>query len=288
MALKDKVVSSINARFADLNPSIVHYPDVLYNYCCFFAILFMIVDFVLDIVNIVLHIIGKAGFSSSVYLPWLIVNILCFYCASIAETCVSISHEDDRWKSDSPFYLHISYIMCLIISLLVLPDAISKKSKTSLVIQDAWAAYICLIFLGIVEMTTVVLFASDCYFAISLSEKEKKEWDPAGRWWIRTVPYATLGMIFLVIFVSAILLGIGGAGYSVFYSVAVSVMAVNYLVQIINERIVPREGPYRKTHMAVYIFPVYNGPVCRPFSWKAHVRRPKPSSPSVGRGEGAC
>lgn len=102
------------------------------------------------------------------------------------------------------------------------------------------------------------------------------------------MPYAILGMIFLVIFVSAILFGIGGAGYSMFYSVAVSVLAVNYLVQIINERIVPKEGPYRKTHMAVYIFPVYNGPVCRPFSWKAHVRRPKPSSPSVGRGEGAC
>ena len=288
MALNDKVVSSIKARFADLNPSIVHYPDILYNYFWFFTILLMIVDVVLGIVNIVLCSIGKAGFPSSVYLPWLIVNIICFYSVSIVETRVSISQKDDRWKSDAPLYLHFAYVFCILISFFVLPDETSENRKTSAVVQDLRAAYICLWLLEIVEIMAIILYVSDSSFAKSLSEKEKVEWDPAGRWWIRTVPYAILGMIFLVIYVSAILFGIGGAGYSMFYSVAVSVMAVNYLAQIINERIVPKEGPYRKTHMAVYMFPAYNGPVCRPFSWNAHARRPKPSSPSTGRGEGAC
>lgn len=271
MALKDEVVSSVKAHFASLNLSKVDFPDVLYNYVFVFSALLVVVDLVLCGVDAFrLFYSGIAGFYPFVYILWLIVNILCFYGVSIAETCVSISHEDDRWKSDGPLYLHIAYIMCLTISLWVLPVAISKKSKTSPVMQDVWAAYICLLFLGIVEMTTVVLFLSDAQFADSLRKKEKKEWDPAGRWWIRTVPYAILGMIFLVIFVSAILFGIGGAGYSMFYSVAVSVLVVNYLVQIINERIVPKEGPYRKTHPA------------------AAADQPKPSSPSAGREEGAC
>ncbi|KJY63283.1 hypothetical protein [Bifidobacterium polysaccharolyticum] len=251
MALKDKVVSSVKAHFASLNLSKVDFPDVLYNYVSVFSILLMVVDLVLCGVDAFRLYSGMAGFYSFVYILWLIVNILFFYGASIAVTCVSISHEDDRWKSDGPFYLHFAYIMCLMISLLVLGDATSKNSKASPVMQDQWAAGICLIFLEIVELTTAFLFASDTQFAVSLSKKGKKEWDPAGRWWIRTVPYAILGMIFLVIFVSAILFGIGGAGYSMFYSVAVSVLAVNYLVQIINERIVPKEGPYKKTHPAV-------------------------------------
>ena len=33
-----------------------------------------------------------------------------------------------------------------------------------------------------------------------------------------------------------------------FYSVAIFVLAVNYLLQIINEHIVPKEGPFKKTH----------------------------------------
>ncbi|MGX5271576.1 hypothetical protein JNUCC75_05380 [Bifidobacterium polysaccharolyticum] len=270
MARKDKVLNSVKNFLAGMNPFKVHYPDVLYIYVSVFSILLMVVDLVLCGVDAFRLYSGMAGFYSSAYIPWLIVNILFFYGVSFIETCVSISHKDDEWKSEGPFYLHAAYIMCLIISLLVLWDATLKKSKTSPVMQDLWAAGICLIFLAIVEMTTVVLFLSDWFFADSLSEKEKKERDPAGRWWIRTVPYAILGMIFLVIFVSAILFGIGGAGYSMFYSVAVSVMAVNYLMQIINERIVPKEGPYRKTHPAAF------------------ADQPQPSSPSAGRGEGAC
>ena len=33
-----------------------------------------------------------------------------------------------------------------------------------------------------------------------------------------------------------------------FYSVAIFVLAVNYLLQIINEHIVPKESPFKKTH----------------------------------------
>lgn len=270
MARKCKVLNSVKNFLAGMNPSKVHYPVVLYNYFIILTVLLGVIDLVLSIVDAVQLGSGKAGFYPFVYILWLIVNILFFYGVSIVETCVSISHEDDSWKSDSPFYLHVAYMVCIIISLLVLRDATSKKSKTSPVMQDQWAASICLIFLEFVEVTTAVLFVSDTRFADFLRKKEKKEWDPAGRWWIRTVPYAILGMIFLVIFVSAILFGIGGAGYSMFYSVAVSVMAVNYLMQIINERIVPKEGPYRKTHPA------------------AAADQPQPSSPSTGRGEGAC
>ena len=288
MTRKHKAVSSIEVFLAGMNPSMVHFPVVLYNYVIVFSVLLIVVDLVLSIIDAVLLCIGMAGFYTSVYILWLSVNIICFYGFSIAETCVSISHEDGRWKTDGPFYLHVAYVICMMISFLVLCDATSKKSKTSPVMHDQWAASICLYFLEFVEVTTALLFLSDYYFADSLRKKEKVELDPAGRWWIRTVPYAILGMIFLVIYVSAILFGIGGAGYSMFYSVAVSVMAVNYLMQIINERIVPKEGPYRKTHMAVYIFPAYNGPVRRPFSWKAPARGPKPTTPSAGRGEGAC
>ena len=270
MARKCKVLNSVKNFLAGMNPSKVHYPVVLYNYFIILTVLLIVIDLVLSSVDAFRLYSGMTGFYSSAYIPWLIVNIICFYGASILETCVSISHEDDRWKTDGPFYLHVAYVVCMIISLLVLWDATSKKSKTSPVMQDQWAASICLIFLEFVEVTTAVLFVSDTQFADSLRKKEKKEWDPAGRWWIRTVPYAILGMIFLVIYISAILFGIGGAGYSMFYSVAVSVMAVNYLMQIINERIVPKEGPYRKTHPA------------------AAADQPQPSSPSAGPGEGAC
>ncbi|WP_198216854.1 hypothetical protein [Bifidobacterium sp. W8114] len=103
------------------------------------------------------------------------------------------------------------------------------------------------------------------------------------RWWIRTTPYPVIGMIFLLFFNLWNEDRGGGEDYSLIFSVAVTVLAVDYLVQIINERIVPREGPYKETHMVVCNRPVYH----RRFPKRAHVRRLKPSS-SAGRGEGAC
>ncbi|WP_267451104.1 hypothetical protein [Bifidobacterium sp. B4079] len=166
------------------------------------------------------------------------------------------------------YLLHLLYIFLMVNTFI----NYSEESYST-------ASFVFLILLFLVEATALFIYARDVI--------RDRESDPPSRWWIRTTPYAVIGVVFVIVLYLMGRCKINKSDYSLFYSVAVSVLAVNYLVQIINERIVPREGPYRKTHMAVYNRPVYNGPVHRPFSWKAYARRPKPS-PSAGRGEGAC
>ncbi|WLT10799.1 hypothetical protein [Bifidobacterium asteroides] len=138
---------------------------------------------------------------------------------------------------------------------------------------------VCLGLLTLVELTAWFLYFHDVFFDLERMRPS--------RWWIRTTPYPVIGMIFLLFFNLWNEDHGGGEDYSLIFSVAVTVLAVDYLVQIINERIVPREGPYKETHMAVCNRPVCNRPVYhRRFPKRAHVRRLK--SPSAGRGEGAC
>lgn len=58
------------------------------------------------------------------------------------------------------------------------------------------------------------------------------------------MPYPCIGSIFVIVLHWMK----DSSRYSTFYSVAVSVLEVNYLTQIINDLIVPKEGPYKELH----------------------------------------
>lgn len=167
-------------------------------------------------------------------------------------------------------FVHGAYVLCMIVSIIqLLPNLISANKVTT-------SPYVCLLLLLLVEATACFFYGRDFFRGLERLR--------LSRWWIRTTPYPVIGFIFLLFFNLWNEGVFGEADFSLFFSVAVSVLAVNYLVQIINERIVPREGPYRKTYMAVYNRPVHARPAChRPFPRRAHARRPK-----AGRGEGAC
>ena len=176
------------------------------------------------------------------------------------------------------YSLHLFYILLMLNTFIEYFDVLIKKPNLA-------AAYMCLLFLFLVEATALFFYVYDVM--------RNREGDPPSRWWIRTMPYALMGVIFLGIFLLMKVYESEGSGYSLFYSMAVSVLAVNYLVQIINERIVPKDGPYKETCMAVcnrsiHARPAYHRPAYhRPVPRRAHARRSK-LSPSAGRGEGAC
>lgn len=179
-----------------------------------------------------------------------------------------------RGKVVAVFVVHVAYLLSMLVSLGQFDPNFFPSNRVPTM------PYVCLLLLALVETTACFLYGRDLFLGLERGRPS--------RWWIRTTPYPVIGFIFLL-FVNLWNDKQGtGADYSLVFSVAVSVLAVNYLVQIINERIVPKEGPYKKTYTAVYNRPAYNGPVHRPFSWKAHARQSRASSPSTGRGEGAC
>ena len=178
-----------------------------------------------------------------------------------------------RGKVVAVFFVHMAYLLSMLVSLGQFDPNFFPSNR------GPTMPYVCLLLLALVETTACFLYGRDLFLGLERGRPS--------RWWIRTTPYPVIGFIFLL-FVNLWNDDHGaGVDYSLVFSVAVSVLAVNYLVQIINERIVPKEGPYKKTYTAAYNRPVYNGPIHRPFSWKAHARGPKPS-PSAGRGESAC
>lgn len=187
-----------------------------------------------------------------------------------------------RGKVLAVFLVHVAYFFSMLASLGQFDPNLFPKLFPNLFPSNRvpTVPYVCLWLLFLVELMALFLYVHDGFRGLERGRPS--------RWWVRTTPYSVIGLIFLL-FVNLWNDDHGaGTDYSLVFSVAVSVLAVNYLVQIINERIVPREGPYKKTYTAVYNLPAYNGPVHRPFSWKAHARRLRASSPSAGRGEDAC
>ena len=136
-------------------------------------------------------------------------------------------------------YLHFLYIVCMIFSFQNFASDFIKKPTDSMA-PDLVAPYMCLVFLFLVEATALFLYAYDVVCGW--------ECDPPSRWWIRTAPYAVMGLMFLLVYKLIQIHDRAGTSYSMFYSVAISVLAVNYLLQIMNERIVPKEGPFKKIH----------------------------------------
>ena len=60
--------------------------------------------------------------------------------------------------------------------------------------------------------------------------------------------YAAMGLVSLLVYKLIQIHDRAGTSNFMFYSVAIFVLAVNYLLQIINEHIVPKESPFKKTH----------------------------------------
>lgn len=197
-----------------------------------------------------------------------------FYCISVEGHSPS-PRERREGKILAYLSVHMAYYSCMFVSLLQFTPNLALANGVPTM------PYVCFGLLLLVEITALSLYIHDAYSGLERGRPS--------RWWIRTTPYPVIGVIFLL-FVNLWNEGFfGKADLSLIFSVAVTVLVVNYLVQIINERIVPREGPYRKTYMAVYNRSAHARPAYhRPFPRRAHARRLKTSSPSAGRGEGAC
>lgn len=229
-------------------------------------------------VHIGLVFFGKAD--PSYFGLWYIVAVLSLFFAAVylvlKESRRSASlRMRIRSKMLTCLLVHGVYVICILVSFIQFTSEIDgdKLVPTNRV---PTMPSVCLGLLTLVELTAWFLYGRD----LSLGLERMRP----SRWWIRTTPYPVIGMIFLLFFNLWNENHGGGEDYSLIFSVAVTVLAVDYLVQIINERIVPREGPYKETHMAVCNRPVYH----RRFPKRTHVRRLKTSSPSAGRGEGAC
>ena len=234
-------------------------------------------------VHIGLVFFGKAD--PSYFGLWYIVAILSLFSAeaylALKESRRSASlRMRIRSKMLTCMLVHWVYAICILVSFMQFTSEIDGH-KLVPVNRVPTMPSVCLWLLTLVELTAWFLYGRD----LSLGLERMRP----SRWWIRTTPYPVIGMIFLLFFNLWNENHGGGEDYSLIFSVAVTVLAVNYLVQIINERIVPREGPYKETHMAVCNRPIRNRPVYhRRFPKRTHVRRLKTSSPSAGRGEGAC
>ena len=209
----------------------------------------------------------------SVFPFWILFSGLIFYSIIVYEHSPS-PRERRRGKKLVYLSVHMAYYSCMFGSILQFAPNLALANGVPAM------PYLCLWILFLVEITALFLYVHDGFSGL---ERVRPS-----RWWVRTTPYPVIGMIFLL-FVNLWNEGFfGEADFSLVFSVAVSVLVVNYLVQIINERIVPREGPYKKTYMAVYNRSGHARPAChRPFPRRTHARRSKPS-PSAGRGEGAC
>lgn len=243
-----------------------------------FVLIASVVLFLVGVVHMTLVAFGNAD--SAYFDLWSLFSFLVlfsgliFYYISVEEHSPS-PRERREGKILACLFVHVAYYFCMFVSLLQFTPNLAPANGMSTM------PYVCLWILFLVELTALFLYFYDF--------KRGLERLRPSRWWVRTTSYPVIGVIFLL-FVNLWNDGVfGDADFSLFFSVAVSVLVVNYLVQIINERIVPREGPYRKTYMAVYNRPVHARPAYhRPFPRRAHARRPKPLSPSAGRGEGAC
>lgn len=179
-------------------------------------------------------IVRKTG-EDSIHAVWMIVvlgTVCLFLC------CVPMCGV--RWDKDYssatilPYLPHVAYIFLILnafIDYFQPKYLITKKNH-----PDLGTPYMCLMVFLLIEATALLFYAHDivCNWEV----------DPSSRWWVRTTPYACMGMIF----VSVLHWFKDTSVYSTFYSVAVSVLAVNYLMQIINDRIVPKEGPYKELH----------------------------------------
>lgn len=119
---------------------------------------------------------------------------------------------------------HIIYIETLIFALttrLSHPDSTPSTALT------------CLTLLGIVEALAMVVFCCDL-----IRDRFDARQD---RWWLRTVIYPIIGIIFIVAY--WVMPDLADQSGTLVYSLAITIVVVNYLMQLVNERLIPREGP---------------------------------------------
>ena len=269
--ISDFISDYINSMSREM---LVSLPRMLWG---LFVLLASLILEIVSLVHVLLMLFGKAG--TTHFGLWYLTAFLSCAVALIYPYISMIRRSASlrvqiRGKVVAVFLVHVAYLLSMLASLGQFDPNFFPSNRVPTM------PYVCLLLLALVETTACFLYFHDIFRGLERGRPS--------RWWIRTTPYPVIGFIFLL-FVNLWNDYRGrGADFSLVFSVAVSVLAVNYLVQIINERIVPKEGPYKKTYTAVYNRPAYNGPVHRPFSWKAHAQGPKPSSPSAGRGEGAC
>ena len=280
-----RVFKRINAYISDYMTSFIREipSSQLHELRGLFVILALEVLSLACYVHIGLVIVGKAD--PAYFGLWYMVAVLSVFSA-VVYLFLMVSRRSAslrvriRSKMLTCLLVHVVYVFCILVSFMQFTSEIDGH-KLVPVNRVPTMPSVCLGLLTLVELTACFLCFHDVFFDLERMRPS--------RWWIRTTPYPVIGMIFLLFFNLWNEDRGGGEDYSLIFSVAVTVLAVDYLVQIINERIVPREGPYKETHMAVCNRPVRNRPVYhRRFPKRAHVRRLKPSSPSAGRGEGAC
>lgn len=65
--------------------------------------------------------------------------------------------------------------------------------------------------------------------------------DRQNRWWLRTVINPIIGIVFIVAY--WVMPDLAGQSGTLVYSLAITIVVVNYLMQLVNERLIPREGP---------------------------------------------
>lgn len=119
---------------------------------------------------------------------------------------------------------HITYIETLIFALttrLSHPDPTPSTALT------------CLTLLGIVEALAMVVFCCDL-----ICDRFDARQD---RWWLRTVIYPIIGIIFIVAY--WVMPDLADQSGTLVYSLAITIVVVDYLMQLVNERLIPREGP---------------------------------------------
>lgn len=119
---------------------------------------------------------------------------------------------------------HIIYIETLIFALTTRMDRLDPTPSTALT---------CLTLLGLVEALAMIVFCCD----VIRDRFDARQ----NRWWLRTVIYPIIGIIFIVAY--WVMPDLADQSGTLVYSLAITIVVVNYLMQLVNERLIPREGP---------------------------------------------
>lgn len=127
-------------------------------------------------------------------------------------------------KTSMVSFTHIIYIEILISALSARLGNMDPTPSTALT---------CLTLLGIVEALAMVVFCCD----VIRDRFDARQ----NRWWLRTVIYPIIGIVFIVAY--KVMPDLADQSGTLVYSLAITIVVVNYLMQLVNERLIPREEP---------------------------------------------
>ena len=147
----------------------------------------------------------------------------------------------DGWRNRLTALAHYLYLMAAAVFMATAAYPMAVSTGTDLPGQAGplvAAPLICMAVEGLVELLALAVYGYDVHHGMGGRFCD--------RWWIRTAAWPVMGTVLL----GLLWLTGGSAGASICCSMAACVLTFFYLMQIIDDRIAPKYGPYKEIHPA--------------------------------------